>query len=37
VGTFTREDAWLYLLAFLAWLAGFVLVISDPKVSSTTR
>lgn len=27
MGTFTREDAWLYLLAFLAWLAGFVLVI----------
>ena len=27
MGTFTREQAWSYLFAFLAWLAGWVIVI----------
>ena len=27
MGTFTREQAWSYLLAFLAWLVGWVIVI----------
>lgn len=27
MGTFTREQAWSYLLAFLAWLAGWLIVI----------
>jgi hypothetical protein len=27
VGSFTRDQAWSYLLAFLAWLAGWILVI----------
>ena len=27
MGSFTREQAWSYLLAFLAWLAGWLVVI----------
>lgn len=27
MGTFTHEQAWSYMLAFLAWLAGWVIVI----------